>query len=1199
MSEQRKIRNLDAETLLDLDLSGTKLIEASAGTGKTHTIADLYLRQILEGRQVSEILIVTYTNAATEELRGRIRRRLYQASNYLQDSGDDGDPFLALLHQAWRNLEPDSQAVRLRRLELALRSMDEAAISTIHSFCQRSLQNYALSGNQLFETEMRANDDPLWEAAIRDWWRKQTYTLERGTWAIVRNALDNVEALTSCLLELRSRPSAKLLPAPCMALDELLRQPREIAHRLHRLAPVWQQQRAQIIEIISTSPALSRAKTLPYHPNELPGFFAATDRFFDSSEPLVPFDRFEYMGTGWLHQNSVKSRRGQDANLEHSFFQALDDIATDWLAFNETLAAQLLATAFEYARKTVLEVKRDTAVLAFQDQLTLLLDALESSSGTELARNLRQRYPVAMIDEFQDTDDIQYRIFSKIYLSADDVSLTLIGDPKQAIYSFRGGDIFTYMQARSLSSVDLYSLQTNWRSQPRLVTAVNTLFSQRSDPFIYQDSIEFKPVSAVDENWSHALRFDHEPAAGMTLWQLPRKLPVKNYSRDEMRDLINRAILAEINTLLDSQHEASASIEGRPVRSGDIAILVRQASEGQVLSQLLQKQGIATVTIGRDSVFHSEEARGLYLLLSAISQYQDNAFASRSLGSSLLGLDYRQIADIVDNDASWQAWVDDLAELHQQWERHGFITMFQSLLQRFNLASALAQRDNNERRITNLIHLAELLQQQSTASAGISPLLGWFCQQFDEPASEEAELRLEGDESLVKIVTIHKAKGLQYPIVFVPFLWSCRQVDKDGAVYFHDQQLAPCFDLGSAARRQNWISAEKERLAEDLRLLYVALTRARSRVYLAWGQAGNANRSGYASQTALAYLLHSRQAPADLDLAAADGFPAGMDFEADLQRLIDRSEASIELRPLPELARTKEFRQITLEKPDLGLARFSRADLHHWRINSFTALTRGIHQPPNTGAIAEHGDPILEFPAGSHIGLLLHSLLENLDFQSGIESQCEFLFPRFMPGAGLSGEYEPTLLAWLECILKTPLDGQALKLDQLSSGSRLNELEFDFALDHLDIRALNRFMQSLSPLPLMDVSSPEFGGLITGVIDLVFEHQGRYYLADYKSNFLGASLADYQPSKLLQAMLDRRYDLQSLIYCVALHRYLEQRLPDYDYAHHFGGSYYLFLRGMRPQQANRYGIHFERPELEVMMAFDQLLGFTPQRGTAR
>ncbi len=1195
MSTSRKIRILDAETILGLELRGTKLIEASAGTGKTHTIADLYLRQILAGRQVSEILIVTYTNAATEELRGRIRQRLYQAWSQLQDSGDCDESFLLLLRQAWLNLDPDSRAVQLRRLQLALRSMDEASISTIHSFCQRSLQDYALSGNQLFETEMLANDDPLWEAATRDWWRRQTYTLDREAWSIVSNALKNVEALTTSLLELRNRPSARILPAQRTGPDELLQQPREIARALHRLAPIWQQQHAQIVEIITTSPALSRTQKLPYHPRNLPGYLDGADRFFSMEDPVAPFDNFEYLGAEWLHQNSTKTKRGQDGNLEHPFFQAVDGIAKAWEAFTGSLGALLRAAAFEDVSKAVLEVKRETAALAFQDQLTLLLEALESGNGAELAQHLRQQYPVAMVDEFQDTDDIQYRIFSKIYLSADDVSLTLIGDPKQAIYSFRGGDIFTYMQARSLANIELFSLQTNWRSQPSLVTAVNTLFSQRQDSFIYSDSIEFSPVTAVDENRRHALQFGGEPAAGMILWQLPRKQADKNYNRNEIRALINRAVLAEIIGLLDPLVERSASIDGRPVQSGDIAILVRQASEGQALSRVLQQHGIATVTIGRDSVFHSEEARGLYALLSAVSQHQDNAFASRSLGSSLLGLDYRQIADIVDNDDAWQAWLDDLAELHQLWERQGFIAMFQSLLHRFDLATALATRNSNERRITNLLHLAELLQQQSSACAGISPLLGWFARQFDEPTREDAELRLEGDESLVKIVTIHKAKGLQYPIVFVPFLWSCRQVDEKSAVYFHDKELAPCFDLGSAVFQQNWITAEKERLAEDLRLLYVALTRAQSRVYLAWGQAGDASRPGYASQTALAYLLHSRQAPADLDAVSANGFPAEMDFEADLQDLVSRSSASIELRSLPEFNPPAEFDLSSAELATPELANFSRTDLQHWRINSFTALTRGIHQPTNSGAMSSLGDPILDFPAGSHIGLLLHSLLENLDFQQSIESQCETLLPRFVPGAGLPGEHEPTLLKWLDNILKTPLDGKTLSLDQLPNCKRLNELEFDFALDHLDISALNGLMQSLSPRPLLDVSSPEFGGLITGVIDLVFEYQGRYYLADYKSNFLGASLEDYQPSKLQQAMLDRRYDLQSLIYSVALHRYLGQRLPDYDYGRHFGGSYYLFLRAMRPQQGSRYGIHFDCPDHAVIEAFDRLLEFSPTR----
>jgi exodeoxyribonuclease V beta subunit len=472
-------------------------------------------------------------------------------------------------------------------------------------------------------------------------------------------------------------------------------------------------------------------------------------------------------------------------------------------------------------------------------------------------------------------------------------------------------------------------------------------------------------------------------------------------------------------------------------------------------------------------------------------------------------------------------------------------------------------------------------------------MISWFHDQFEESSSEDAELRLEDDEALVKIVTVHKSKGLQYPIVFVPFLWSCKQVDRSRAVYFHDFELAPCIDLGSAELDANWLIAEKERLAEDMRLLYVALTRARSKVYLAWGLAGDSGKAGYASQTALAYLLHSRQTPLDLESDAPDGFPSDMNFASDLQNLVAKSAGTIELLPLPLDSEQPVLRPGISQQAPTQLAKFSRTKLNQWRINSFTGLTRGIHQPGNTGTMASQGDPILDFPAGSHIGLLIHSLLENLDFQQDIGRQCEQLFPRFLPRSGLAAENEQTLITWLENIKLTPLDKAGMTLNSLPNEQRLNELSFDFALDHLDIEALNQFMQSLSPVPLKAVSSAEFRGLMTGVIDLVFVHQDRYYIADYKSNFLGTSVEDYCPEKLQLAMLERRYDLQSLLYSVALHRFLKQRLNGYNFEQHFGGAYYLFLRAMRPQHGARYGVHFDRPAEPAIQALDQLMRFTP------
>ncbi|MBT8433250.1 MAG: UvrD-helicase domain-containing protein, partial [Gammaproteobacteria bacterium] len=774
------------------------LIEASAGTGKTHTIADLYLRHILDGRQPSEILIVTYTNAATEELRGRIRQRLYEALDLLQHCGSCEDELLALLLQQSQDLDDDSRTAQIDRLQLAIRSMDEASISTIHSFCQRSLQQHALSGNQFFDSDMLTDDSSIWASAIKDWWRKCTYELDQDGWQLIHDNVPDLDGLIATLLELRNKPSARIIPEARVSLAEMMEQPRKIAGSLHRLAPLWLKHRKEIIEIVSNTTVLSRAAKLPYHPQNLPLLLESADNFFNAPEAGSLFRNFEYLGTELIRQNSKPSKRGQDPELEHEFFKQINPVANAWLEFNREFSPQIRADALHTASLQVIEAKRELTALAYQDQLSLLLDALESSAGKALAESLRQQYPVALIDEFQDTDSIQYRIFSHIYLSAGNASLTLIGDPKQAIYSFRGGDIFTYMQARQLAQVDLYSLQTNWRSQPDLVHATNTLFSHRPDSFIYQDSIPFSRVESIAQNAMHELRLGARGASAMTLWQLPTNENQQNYSRQAMRDLINQAVASEISRLLEAAGRHSATIDGRPVQSGDIAILVRQASEGQALGRVLNRRGIRSVTIGRDSVYQSDEASGLYNLLFAISQYQDQSLARRSLTSSLLNLDYRQIAAIVDNDSAWQNWLEDLGELRQLWDRQGFIAMFQSLLHQFEITRSLAQRDNPERRITNLLHLAELLQQQSTITAGLTPMLSWFHDQFEENISEDAELRLEDDEALVKIVTIHKSKGLQYPIVFVPFLWSCKQVDRSRAVYFHDFELAPCIDLGSA-----------------------------------------------------------------------------------------------------------------------------------------------------------------------------------------------------------------------------------------------------------------------------------------------------------------------------------------------------------------------------------------------------------------
>lgn len=1188
-------RELNVDEMLGLKLEGIKLIEASAGTGKTYTIANLYLRYILDGKLSSEILVVTFTKAATEELRGRIRLRLYEALNLFQNPKDSNDQFLAKLLIQFQSLDNETKEESILRLQLALRSMDEAAISTIHSFCQSALREHALAGRYFFDSEVLVDDGELWQSSARDWWRNQTYRLEASELSLLLESVKNFPTFNGWLNEIRKKPALHFIPTAVRTLEKCFEEFRSLDKELVGLAEQWRLEAADLKDILRYSKVLSRTKKLPYHADNLDDFFKDCDTYFDAGQAFPLPHNFKFLANTVLHENSVASKRGQDAQLDKSFFAAAGKISQIIYQLQSQIKTSALLEALDTISIQVKKFKEENRLLAYQDQLELLLQALNSDSGGELALVLRNQFPVAMIDEFQDTDSIQYEIFKILYYQQPNVSLTLIGDPKQAIYSFRGGDIFTYMKAKSLEDIQQYSLQTNWRSQADLVYAVNKFFSYRKQSFIFSDSITFTSVEASPQNDANALTINDVTEPAMSLWHIPLQADNKPFSKAGASQSLNQATASEIARLLKGGREGRTKINGQPLRSGDIAILVRTAYQGEGLRQVLESRGINSVTIGRDRVFESEEATGLYYLLEAAAHPDDRQLVRRALASSVLYLTVSEISDLTSQNSNWQDWSSQFQDLHHLWLVRGFIPMFQQLLQILNLGQKLSKREQAERRLTNLLHLAELLQQQSSRSAGIDDLLNWFLRQMNESNSEEAELRLESDQSLVKIVTIHKSKGLEYPVVFIPYLWSCNSLAglKNGILHFHDAAFNSVCDLGSEDFSKHCLLADKERLAEDVRLLYVALTRARSKVYLAWGVAGSKGRSGNSSQTALAYLLHSKQSADDLKNVAANGISDPVTLFEELQSFVKTAASSIELTTLPGIDEEIILSPDTSPATPLQARDFHAMKSSPWRINSFSSLTRDIHQQPHTGSVAKTADTILNFPAGSHVGLLLHTIFEHLDFDSDIDTQCEHLIPRFAPRFGLDAVACQSVLSdWFKQVLQTELIQPGLSLSVLSSQQRLNEIAFDFALDYADISQLNKLLTEVSGAQLEDLSAHNFRGLITGVIDLVFEYRGKYYLADYKSNLLGTRLEDYSPDLLRQAMFDRRYDLQLLIYSIALHRYLRKRVPDYDYETHFGGAYYLFIRAMRPHSGTKYGIHFERPTYTEIETLDQIFAST-------
>jgi len=1154
---------LNADATLTMDLNGFKLVEASAGTGKTYAIGNLYLRMLLDGHKVGQILVVTFTNAATEELRGRIRLRMHQALMHLEEPDAD-DLFLCSWSASLDDAEQRDYAAR--QLKLALNSMDEAAIYTIHGFCQRALTEHAFNSRQAFDVEMITDDNQIWQAALKDWWRIHAYPLPATSLTLFNQALGSVDDLIRFQRPLR-KPRVKLLPEISHTMTDLFEQWHSLAGSCAKLARMWCDDRAKIRAAFDSDALMRRKKC--YKLVNLAALFEVIDAYIASDQPLVfPAEMDAFRGSELLAQ---LKKGTSEALFEHPFFTLVDQILDGAASLQHLFRIRAVADANAWATERVARTKQQAGQLSFDDQLVLLEQAL--ADNAELGVQMHKRFPVAMIDEFQDTDGIQYDIFKHIYHGRELSTLVMIGDPKQAIYSFRGGDIFTYIQAK-LDASEHYTLDTNWRSTPRLVDAVNQLFSGRADPFIYA-AIPFAPVQSAPKN--HALLIEHgKELKPVTIWHIPLDGKNKAMAKNSAQPLLHAHTANEIARLIQSGRDGTLTLGERTVVPGDIAVLVRNHFEANELRAALAARGVDAVATGNKQVFDSDEAGGLLLLLAAIIDFRDAGLLRQAMASSLLDYHYLEIHARISDEQPWLAWGEQFQKLHEAWAKKGFMAMFQQML--LVVGVKLAPHQDASRRLTNLLHLGELLQQASQSITGMDALVHWFEQQLDSD-SAEAELRLENDAELVRIVTIHASKGLEYPIVFLPYMWSCkpRVLDKNLLPFFDEQAHSHCLDAGGDAN--HLLLAEKERLAEDIRLAYVALTRARAKIYLAWGNAANAG------QTALGWLLHEVQQVADLQSVAPEVFAQPVDIGEQLSSFT--LTGNIEVEPLtaelPALVAVTEQAQ---GGAACKAALFTGTIAEDWRISSFSSMTRDVHQLFSFSERVVSDDPVFQFPAGSQTGLFLHALLEEVDFQHDVEAGVADFSRRQAARYGLDPVQAPLITAWMQDVLATSLDDGGLNLAQIGPERRLSELEFDFSVSRIDIRKLNHTLDQAAGSSLQPLQISDCRGFITGVIDLVFEHDGRYYLADYKSNHLGFSLDDYAPNALRQAVLDRRYDLQYLIYSLALHRYLKLRLPDYDYETHFGGAYYLFLRGMRAEQGNRYGVYFERPTLRLIETLD-------------
>jgi len=1270
---------------MTLPLAGSRLIEASAGTGKTWTIAALYLRLVLGHGAArafgpGEILVMTFTKAATRELSDRIRARLVRAAACFRgtEAVPPDDAFLAALLAQHGAAGSDERARAAWRLALAAEAMDDAAVFTIDAWCQRMLREHAFDSGSLFDEELQANETAVREQAVQDVWRQEIYPLEGealaralGAWPTVRKLFDAVNPLLD-----KPLPAGAGQGTLAACLEGALTQR---AETLAALKVGWVERAAEMLAWLEVLWARRGKASLGSGPRPSDARRWLDDLTRWAGDPSA--EKLDLKkGAERLTPAGVREKLNPGAVVDMPpCFEAFEALMQAIRRLPDPGTAMLAHAAARVAAR-MHELKARAGRYGFADMLDRLDAALDESAQGEKARHLRQailaQYPAALVDEFQDTSPVQLRIFERLYRIAGNdpaTTLLLIGDPKQAIYGFRGADIHSYLQARRATAGRHHTLGTNHRSTKALVEAVNGLFGaaeQRAGPgaFLFRDEGDEGEESGESVKAGEAAA--DVPFVAVQARGQPRRLVTgagdvqaltmcldaqarrAREQREHFAELCAERIVAALgDPAAGFAGELDSRATWQPLRPADIAVLVRTGLEAQAVRRALQARGVASVYLSdKDSVFATDEARDLLRLLQAVAAPRDVRLARAALATRLVDFDLDELRAMAGDDARFDARCELLAELHVTWQQQGVLAMLRRALHGLQmparwLSSQGADGIAGQRRLTNVMHLSELLQAQSATVEGMQALIRWLAQQVDRaqlnqigPAEDEQVLRLESDDDLVQVITVHRAKGLEYEWVFLPFATQYRAERPKAFAYLPDAQGRRHLTMPATEAQAE--QAELERLREDLRLLYVALTRARQALWVGVGAiTGTKATPSVWHLCALGCLVSGPQAGAPgqwvVDVEALERAVPGLVVEP-VEPASDADVPSRATRLPPGPPAT------ALRPAPVYTAPIDRS----WAVSSYSAIVRGaadettagvtpalseiarrsprddepVVQLPAEGAPAKDAEartaqgedaqvspealkalgaadrarasaqPWHRFPRGALPGNFLHHQLEWLaaegfaldsseELQEALRRRCE------RQGWGHRAD---DVVAWLREVCAAPLPGLS-KATLATLDRAMPEMEFWFPSDGLHTEAVDALCQRhLWPgRARPKLATRALHGMLMGFADLVLEHRGGYGVLDYKSNALGVHDADYTTAAMEAAMLGHRYDVQAALYLLALHRLLRGRLGTaYAPARHLHGAFYFFLRGVAG--AGHGVLHVPAP-MPLIEALDRML----------
>ncbi|HEY8010978.1 MAG TPA: exodeoxyribonuclease V subunit beta, partial [Rudaea sp.] len=1178
-----------------------------AGTGKTYALAGIHARLIVEKKlQVRDILVVTYTRAAADELRKRLRERLTLCTRIAaepESPADDAEKAEVsfcrkLIAKALEEGEP--RELLLRRLRLAALSLDEAQISTVHAFCERALREQAWrAGVQAAEGKL-IDIKPMLGTLAADLWRERATGADAQGWYALLTVTKSADGFVDLMQELCDAQS--VLEPDVAESAELLRE--RIAQgdsALRALGEIWREHGPAAMTALIEHARDGHIKLNSYAPEKTAHEARAlAEAFASGAQP----DR-KVLSRYTSAEIKAKQRKQGRSLPPQLFFAAAQTTVAELERADDAqrlLGLLILRDCADELHRRLQRQQRDVGGYTYDDLISRLHESVCGAHGAATAKALAKRFPAALVDECQDSDAHQFEIFFAIYEQRG--LLALVGDPKQSIYRFRGSDVHAYLDARARADAR-HALDRNFRSTPALIGAFNRLYRDAGEAAFDSGEIRYEPVQPGGTARDDDLLIEGVAPVPLCFWQADaassKADAALTLAAGCAEEIVHLLMLARGGAAQLRRKQDDGSIQHAALRAEDLAVLVARHDEATVMQRALSARGVPSVVVSRASVFASDTARELLNLLRALDSF-DPARLRGVLSSRLLGNTQAGIAALRSDATAWHEQAARFAQWRERWREHGVLALVEIVAEE-SAARLLAHADG-ERCVTNLLHLAELLQEAERERDGARALIDWLQQRiaYADKEREEEQLRLESDAGRVHIVTVHAAKGLEYPIVFLPFA-ALRRSPRNVPSYTRfarTQRIVHVCGVGDDGQAKAVERGEAQ--AEALRLLYVALTRARVRCYVAWGEIGRGEPPAFAN------LLLAGTDPSKAESSTSASVSARLaELAASVPELIACSPLPVptsQRLPGPDLTKLAPARQI-------------RERVHEWRrSHSFSGLSAGARETlrgstdiaggedeRNVAAAAIDAPTVPTVLRGTRFGTAFHELLEKVDFSAWRDwhapppppTQRE-LVDRILHRYAFDGIDDKSaaravFVQLVAATLNAPLPLGA-RLADLAPTEHRAEMPFHLAMRSADAQSWLARMQAdgyVQARSHFALEGNRLAGLMTGVLDLVVLHDARWWVIDYKTNLLGTNAAqDYAPVRLTTAVREGEYDLQYLIYLTALHRWLKMRLgAAYDYERDIGGALYLFVRGLDRGGVN--GVHQDKPPAALIEALDEML----------